>query len=209
MRTCSMLSKSHFSRTQRPCGISPPGNQQCPGRVPEKRINGNVKPSSIGRCWEGESQFSGRRSHRPAIHRNQQTTTDNSGTHIMADQGTNMIELEHCTDMDVICGRSGPAQKHAGNKMYRTLVSWNKPLYVACPTADKIKISRSIVDAIQEQGGRFLELNRQWGAYEEMATKKAIEKTSQVRWIIFVLPSRRERPKIDSEPLLNFPMSTL
>lgn len=81
-------------------------------------------------------------------------------------------------DTDVLCGRGGAALRHPGNKTYRTLVQLNKGLYITCIKSEKLKISKSIVAAIREQRGRFLEKNKD-GTWDDIGEKKAVEKTSQ------------------------------
>jgi hypothetical protein len=81
-------------------------------------------------------------------------------------------------DTDVLCGRGGAALRHPGNQTYRRLVNLNKGLYITCPKTEKLKISRSIVAAIREQRGRFLEKDKS-GNWFDIGDKKAIEKTSQ------------------------------
>lgn len=70
-------------------------------------------------------------------------------------------------------------QKHPGNIMYRKLVHINKIIYAKCCRADKIKISKGIVDAVRELGGRFLLLDDNTGMYNDIGDQKAKEKTSQ------------------------------
>jgi hypothetical protein len=82
-------------------------------------------------------------------------------------------------DADVLCGRGGAALRHPGNQTYRRLVSLNKGLYVTCLKTEKLKISRSIVAAIREQNGRFLEKDNDRNAWYDIGEKKAVEKTSQ------------------------------
>jgi hypothetical protein len=82
-------------------------------------------------------------------------------------------------DSDVLCGRGGAALRHAGNQTYRKLVSLNKGLYITCLKTEKLKISRSIVAAIREKKGRFLEKDTKTGTWYDIGDKKAIEKTSQ------------------------------
>ena len=82
-------------------------------------------------------------------------------------------------DADVLCGRGGAALRHPGNQTYRRLVSLNKGLYVTCLKTEKLKISRSIVAAIREQKGRFLEKDNVRNAWFDIGEKKAVEKTSQ------------------------------
>ena len=82
-------------------------------------------------------------------------------------------------DSDVLCGRGGAALRHPGNQTYRRLVNLNKGLYITCLKTEKLKISRSIVAAIREQNGRFLEKNATDDQWYDIGDKKAIEKTSQ------------------------------
>ena len=82
-------------------------------------------------------------------------------------------------DNDVLCGRGGAALRHPGNQCYRRLVNLNKSLYITCLKTEKLKISRSIVAAIREQNGRFLERDAKAGVWNDIGDKKAIEKTSQ------------------------------
>ncbi|OEU16397.1 hypothetical protein FRACYDRAFT_185638, partial [Fragilariopsis cylindrus CCMP1102] len=82
-------------------------------------------------------------------------------------------------ESDVLCGRGGAALRHPGNLTYRRLVNLNKGLYITCLKTEKLKISRSIVAAIREQRGRFLERDATAGLWIDIGDKKAIEKTSQ------------------------------
>lgn len=94
---------------------------------------------------------------------------------------------------DIICGRRGVALKHPGNLAYRKIVGLNKELYATCLKNEKLRVSKSIVAAMREVGGRFLE--RTDGTisssivetdeegrpvvYKDIGDKRAIEKTSQ------------------------------
>jgi len=96
-------------------------------------------------------------------------------------------------DNDIICGRKGVALKHPGNIAYRKIVSLNKELYATCMKNEKLRISKSVVSAMREAGGRFLEredgktsssLNEKDAAgnpiaYRDIGDKRAVEKTSQ------------------------------
>ena len=82
-------------------------------------------------------------------------------------------------ETDVLCGRGGAALRHPGNQTYRRLVNLNKGLYITCLKTEKLKISRSIVAAIREQNGRFLEKDSGKSSWFDIGDKKAIEKTSQ------------------------------
>jgi hypothetical protein len=102
--------------------------------------------------------------------------------HIPVPKGFEGLAMRYITDpadVDVLCGRGGAALKHPGNQTYRRLVNLNKGLYITCLKTEKLKISRSIVAAIREQKGRFLERDGNKGTWFDIGDKKAIEKTSQ------------------------------
>jgi len=52
-------------------------------------------------------------------------------------------------------------------------------IYARCPKQDKAKVSKGIVAAIREYGGRFLELDEELGYYYDIGDKRACAKTSQ------------------------------
>ncbi|KAL3775674.1 hypothetical protein ACHAW5_009485 [Stephanodiscus triporus] len=80
---------------------------------------------------------------------------------------------------DVVNGRGQGNLRLSGNKIYRELVRMNKHVYAKCHEHDKRKVSKGIVDAIREFGGRFLEYNKQSRTYFDIGDKKALGKTSQ------------------------------
>lgn len=90
-----------------------------------------------------------------------------------------MKDITDPRESDVLCGRGGAALRHPGNQTYRRLVNLNKGLYITCLKTEKLKISRSIVAAIREQEGRFLERDSKKQTWYDIGDKKAIEKTSQ------------------------------
>ena len=59
--------------------------------------------------------------------------------------------------MLVLCGRGGGINKHSGNIIYRRVVEFNKRLYKQVPKRHRMLVSRSIVQAIINAGGRFLQ----------------------------------------------------
>ena len=96
-------------------------------------------------------------------------------------------------DSDIICGRGGLSLKHPGNSAYRKIINLNKEIYATCPKSEKLRISKSIVNAVREINSRFLE--REDGktshsldetdaagnpvTWRDIGDKRAIEKTSQ------------------------------
>lgn len=81
------------------------------------------------------------------------------------------------TNHDVLLGRGGATNAHLGNKRFRDLVLKAQPEYIALRSrAKKSRISKSIVAAVQIQGGRFLKQddNGDWVEMnEDVAQKKA------------------------------------
>jgi hypothetical protein len=68
---------------------------------------------------------------------------------------------------------------HPGNEWYRRLIRSNRPLYRACPKHTKLLVSKAIVQAVEQQGGRFLEKSKVTGYWCTVAYKRAVDKTSQ------------------------------
>lgn len=105
--------------------------------------------------------------------------SDDESTHVEVDLNLPMKDITDPRETDVLCGRGGAALRHPGNQTYRRLVNLNKSLYITCLKTEKLKISRSIVAAIREQQGRFLERDAKKQTWYDIGDKKAIEKTSQ------------------------------
>merc|ERR1719203_1222687 len=113
----------------------------------------------------------------------------------MVNDGANqaLAGVTKVNDSDIICGRGGLALKHSGNMAYRKIVGLNKELYATCLKIEKLRISKSIVAAIREINGRFLEredgktsttldekdANGNPVTWKDIGEKRAVEKTSQ------------------------------
>ncbi|KAK1734650.1 hypothetical protein QTG54_014523 [Skeletonema marinoi] len=111
----------------------------------------------------------------------------------MASGSPPLTGVTKITENDIICGRGGVALKHPGNLAYRKIVGLNKGIYATCLKVEKLKISKSIVAAIREIEGRFLERedgkptsslderdeNGNPVTWKDIGDKRAIEKTSQ------------------------------
>eukprot|EP00591_Stephanopyxis_turris_P002623 CAMPEP_0195520032 /NCGR_PEP_ID=MMETSP0794_2-20130614/15955_1 /TAXON_ID=515487 /ORGANISM="Stephanopyxis turris, Strain CCMP 815" /LENGTH=857 /DNA_ID=CAMNT_0040649301 /DNA_START=76 /DNA_END=2649 /DNA_ORIENTATION=+ len=80
---------------------------------------------------------------------------------------------------DVLCGRGGGTNHNVGNRRFRALVKYYQPLYVSACKHEKLKVSKSIVEAIRKSipPGRFLERNRD--GWVDIGDKRAWDKTSQ------------------------------
>jgi hypothetical protein len=77
---------------------------------------------------------------------------------------------------DVLFGPG--ARRHPGNKTYWRLMKLNLDHYIISPYGARSMISRSIVQGIRDQNGRFLEQDPKTAVWYEISDKRAIEKTS-------------------------------
>lgn len=77
---------------------------------------------------------------------------------------------------DVLFGPG--ARRHQGNKTYWSLMKLNLDHYIISPYGARSMISRSIVQGIRKQNGRFLEQDPKTAVWYEISDKRAIEKTS-------------------------------
>jgi hypothetical protein len=77
---------------------------------------------------------------------------------------------------DVLFGPG--ARRHPGNKTYWRLMKMNLDHYIISPYGARSMISRSIVQGIRDQSGRFLEQDPKTAVWYEISDKRAIEKTS-------------------------------
>lgn len=82
------------------------------------------------------------------------------------------------TDKDVLSGRGGGTNLHAGNRFYRQLILSNRTAYDDASKAMKPEIARQIVEQIRNSGGRFLRKDKD-GEYRDIGETEAKEKTSQ------------------------------
>lgn len=80
---------------------------------------------------------------------------------------------------DVLCGRGGETNHHAGNIQYRQLVKACQPSYIAAKRRDKPKIAERIVRIVRKLGGRFLKKIPDTNTWKDVGNTKAREKTSQ------------------------------
>ena len=80
---------------------------------------------------------------------------------------------------DVLCGRGGKSNHHPGNEWYRNLIKSRRPLYRASAKHSKLVVATSIVHAVEQQNGRFLERDEHTGFWYPVPHKRAVNKTSQ------------------------------
>jgi hypothetical protein len=89
--------------------------------------------------------------------------------------------ITHPHPHDVLCGRGGFVNKHAGNVVYRRVVEANKVTYHSCKKEHKLLLSQSIVEAIEQQNppGRFVYQDKDAGLWYFIGKAKAVQKTAQ------------------------------
>jgi hypothetical protein len=82
--------------------------------------------------------------------------------------------VEDPRETDVLFGAG--ARRHPGNKTYWKLMKSNLDHYIISPYGARSMISRSIVQGIKDQNGRFLEQDPKTAVWFEISDKRAIEK---------------------------------
>uniref|UniRef100_A0A7R9ZC61 DUF6824 domain-containing protein n=1 Tax=Pseudictyota dubia TaxID=2749911 RepID=A0A7R9ZC61_9STRA len=83
------------------------------------------------------------------------------------------------TKLDVLSGRGGGTNNHAGNRYFRQLCDQRRHVYVMSKKMQKKDIAVEIVAEIRARGGRFLKRNDATGEWDDIGEQKAISKTSQ------------------------------
>jgi hypothetical protein len=92
------------------------------------------------------------------------------------------VSDDEIKDVDILSGRGGKSNHHAGNKRFRQVVSEMKMMYRSTgQKTDKTALSKGIVEYVHNYGGRFLVQDgegndRRW---REMTKAEARRKTSQ------------------------------
>jgi len=103
-----------------------------------------------------------------------------------------LVETPH--EHDVLCGRGGSINSHAGNERFRELVEKRKRVYLTARfKREKRLIASSIVSEIRglEPAGRFLTKDAKTGKWKDIGDEKARDKTSQAL--------RENAPKVRAE----------
>jgi len=90
-----------------------------------------------------------------------------------------MEGIENFRDNDVLSGRGGGTNVHVGNRNFRDLINFHRRTYLQARKNDKPAISRAVVRAIRESGGRFLKKMPKSHIWYEIGDDAAREKTSQ------------------------------
>lgn len=87
--------------------------------------------------------------------------------------------IQTVNENDVLSGRGGATNIHSGNRNFRDLINFHRKTYLQARKNDKPAISRAIVRAIRESGGRFLKKPPKSNLWYEIGDDAAREKASQ------------------------------
>jgi hypothetical protein len=104
----------------------------------------------------------------------------NNSSHDQKKEGNNDY-LMSVSPRDVLCGRNRTAFQHPGNRRFRVLVSMYIQSYVSVGITRKGKaqIIENITQAVQDYGGRFVQVSQNGVTVEELPQKKIYEKVGQ------------------------------
>lgn len=80
---------------------------------------------------------------------------------------------------DVLCGRGGRSNHHAGNKRYRGEVKNLKVWYKSSAKTQKTDLSQCLVNYVQSYGGRFLKQDKTTKKWYVVTNNEARKKASQ------------------------------
>eukprot|EP00980_Cylindrotheca_fusiformis_P030455 scaffold24835_cov113-Cylindrotheca_fusiformis.AAC.2 len=83
------------------------------------------------------------------------------------------------SENDVLSGRGGGTNVHPGNRNFRDLINTHRRAYLKAKKNDKPEISKAVVRAIRDAGGRFLKKDEKTQLWFEIGDSQAREKTSQ------------------------------
>ena len=83
------------------------------------------------------------------------------------------------TKVDVLLGRGGCSNHHAGNATYRKKILELQPKYKLLSRQEKTKFSQSVVEWVQSRGGRFLKRDNRGGPWYVTTDHEARGKISQ------------------------------
>jgi hypothetical protein len=80
---------------------------------------------------------------------------------------------------DVLCGRGGATNNHEGNRRFRSIVVEHQTEYLTARKMEKAVIAQQIVQAVHNNGGRYLKRSKSADTWVEVPIKQATAKTSQ------------------------------
>jgi hypothetical protein len=87
--------------------------------------------------------------------------------------------VEQKTELDVLMGRGGCSNHHAGNEAYRNRILQLQPVYKALARKKKTDFGESVVTWVQDRGGRFLNRDSVGGPWYVVTDAMARQKVSQ------------------------------
>jgi len=93
----------------------------------------------------------------------------------------NPVHVKDLRQNDVLMGRGGKSNNHAGNIMYRDIVSSFRDAYAYLPKGSKLRLAKDICNYIRFKQGRFLKRasDADNSFFYEVGDHIAVAKTSQ------------------------------
>ena len=86
--------------------------------------------------------------------------------------------MNHYITGDILCGRGRGIANSLGNQRFRTTISQKLPCYLRASRAEKSLIINATIDAIQQDGLRFLKKKKNDEKWVELDKKQAREKVA-------------------------------
>jgi hypothetical protein len=111
-----------------------------------------------------------------------------------------IIFIRELLPHDILSGRGGATNSHAGNQAFRNLIKSRQRLYLKAKKRDKPGVARTIVEMIRKNGGRFLEKYNPRGGeivYVDIGDERAREKVSQA--LREGAPELRRKKRVSSD----------
>ena len=114
---------------------------------------------------------------KPVVSKSRTTVTSTSSRRHSVN--TNDYAILTMTDRDVLSGRGNGIAMLAGNCAFRKLVAKHRHAYSKAQRHEKCALAQVIIDAVHDNGGRFLEKHDLCDKYRVMDHGRILEKTSQ------------------------------
>ena len=147
--------------------------------------------TSIGSGCAGENNKNGRKRSFSSLsskgytnHRvtSSSTTTTARPRRVIPEEKVFIDETEP-RDTDVVSGRGGRSNNHPGNRKHWLIMLQHRQIYNACGKTDDVeknRIAQMVVDYVyNEQGGRYVQRDKETGRWFILPNKVALEKVKQ------------------------------
>jgi len=97
---------------------------------------------------------------------------------------------------DIICSRNSKVHRNPGNQRYNAIIQEHREAYQTTQSRDaKVRLTRTVLQTVQDYGGRFLKLDEDRGEWEEIDATAKREKVSHALRTALDPQLRKRRPK--------------